>query len=253
MSLPSDIHALLIILGAVFVLIGLLGGGLEVSALKIPPATRQARVLAAAMGIVFLMVGILPALIRRDAPAPRNLVVAPESTSERPRASSTPVAPVSPSRLSASPRPAPPPAAPHAEDAGLAIDDADPVVRYSAGGGWKTDPDYHLLNSTQHYTSNPGSTATLDFRGDWIEVAFYRERGGAIMSVNIDGTLRAPIDCGSPSGETRYQQVQRFTRIGPGAHRMVLTHTGTPPDGRPARSFGDYTVNVDGFRVASEH
>ena len=165
---------------------------------------------------------------------------------------------LSPPRLEGSPG-SPPPGTvgpvgtgvhPAPREPGLLIDDANPVIRYSEGGGWTTAPDFHALKSTQHYTNNPGSTATLDFRGDWIEVAFYRERGGAIMSVDIDGKFKDPIDCGSPSGETKYQQAQQFTRLGSGSHRIVLTHTGTPPDGRPARSFGDYTVNIDGFTVA---
>src|SRR6266545_3523108 len=81
-SLPSDTHALLIVLGAVFVLIGLLGGGLEVSALKIPPVTKNVRLLAAVIGIAFLTVGIFPGLISKT-PSNRG-----ETAAELPKAPS---------------------------------------------------------------------------------------------------------------------------------------------------------------------
>lgn len=135
-------------------------------------------------------------------------------------------------------------------DPGVPIDDWDSRVRYNDGGGWKTDADYNLLKSTQHYTGNPGSTATLEFNGTWIEVIHYREPGGTIMSVAVDGRPLNSIDCGSQSGKTEYRLTEKFTELGRGVHEIVLTNTGRPQDGRPPRVFGDYTINVDGFRVS---
>jgi hypothetical protein len=148
--------------------------------------------------------------------------------------------------VSSHPGPEPSPS----DDTGVLIDDADSRVHYSAGGGWKDNADYHLLKSTQHWTNNPGSTATLEFRGNWIEIAYYRELGGTLMSVDIDGSFHDPVDCGSLSGKTEYMQRKKFTRLGPGEHTIILMHTGVPTDGRAPRSFGDYTVNIDGFRVS---
>lgn len=134
---------------------------------------------------------------------------------------------------------------------GVLVDDSDPRVRYNEGGGWKTDPDPRLLRSTQHYTSNSGSTAALDFNGDWIEVDYYKEPGGAVMDVDIDGKFMKAIDCGSLTGKTEFKKTQVFENLGKDRHVITLKHPGDPNDGRAPRKFGDYTINVDGFRISA--
>src|SRR6266852_663073 len=73
-----------------------------------------------------------------------------------------------------------PPPEIHPRGAAILIDDSDPRVHLSGGGGWKHDADRNVSQQTQSYTDNPGSTVTLDFRGDWIEVAYYKSLGGAL-------------------------------------------------------------------------
>jgi len=54
----SDPPSLLIILGAVLVAIGLLGGGIEVMAAKIPALTSRTRLMVVIGGTLLLAVGV---------------------------------------------------------------------------------------------------------------------------------------------------------------------------------------------------
>jgi hypothetical protein len=216
--MPQSLSIGCLVLGGVLLLLGLVKGRFKMFGADVPGAGgKPQRIIAALAGAALILVGLW---LQLGLSGPRQ-------------------------DYSGSPP------TPRGPDRALAIDDADSRIRYSEGGGWKTDADYHLLKSTQHYTGNPGSTATLTFNGDWIEVAYYKEPGGAIMNVDIDGKQLRQIDCGSQSGKTEYGQTQRYSDLGPGAHRLILTHTGTPSDGRRPRTFGDFTINIDGFRVSA--
>jgi len=98
MSLPNDTNALLIVLGAVFLLIGLLGGGFELSALRIPPVTRYVRSVAAVIGIAFLTVGIFPGLISKTPPERSKPSTAASGPKPPPPKHSEPKAPGTPPR-----------------------------------------------------------------------------------------------------------------------------------------------------------
>ena len=55
MSLTAE--TVLILIGALFLLIGLLGGGIEISAIKVPTAGAPQRAVLGLIGIVMLVVG----------------------------------------------------------------------------------------------------------------------------------------------------------------------------------------------------
>lgn len=57
--MPQSIEALLLLIGAVFFLIGLFGGGVESQAFKLPPIGRYARIGAMGIGAVFMIISIL--------------------------------------------------------------------------------------------------------------------------------------------------------------------------------------------------
>lgn len=61
----EELKSVQMIIGALFLLIGLLGGGLEVSAIRIPPVTLWVRLLSGAIGALFLLAVFIP-------PAPNN-------------------------------------------------------------------------------------------------------------------------------------------------------------------------------------
>jgi hypothetical protein len=138
----------------------------------------------------------------------------------------------------------------------LFIDDHNPRVMYNDGGGWHTPADYNNLENTQNYTYNPGSTATLIFKGDWIEVVYYRTLGGALMRITIDDLEKPDIDTGNDEGQTVYGQVTRFDHLGQGQHTIVVTHSGRHVEGRPRSPVAGgnepngYYINLDGFYIS---
>ena len=75
--MPDTIEGTLFIIGAIFFLIGLIGGGMEVSAIKIPPIGRVARVLVFGMGTFLMGVGLFR-LLSANAPLPATPT--PENT-----------------------------------------------------------------------------------------------------------------------------------------------------------------------------
>lgn len=56
--MPQSTEGVLLVIGALFFLIGLLGGGFEVSAIKIPPIEKYPRAVVFGMGIVLLIAGL---------------------------------------------------------------------------------------------------------------------------------------------------------------------------------------------------
>ncbi len=74
-----SVAVLAFVLGGVLLLTGILGGGFEVKELKIPKVGGGARVLSAATGIVFIVVGVVTADARPD-PAPPGPQVNPSPT-----------------------------------------------------------------------------------------------------------------------------------------------------------------------------
>jgi hypothetical protein len=56
--MPQSTEGVLLVIGALFFLIGLLGGGFEVSAIKIPPIEKYPRAVIFGMGIILLLAGL---------------------------------------------------------------------------------------------------------------------------------------------------------------------------------------------------
>jgi hypothetical protein len=56
--MPQSTEGVLLVIGALFFLIGLLGGGFEVSAIKIPPIEKYPRAVLFGMGIILLLAGL---------------------------------------------------------------------------------------------------------------------------------------------------------------------------------------------------
>lgn len=94
--MPQSTEGVLLVIGALFFLIGLLGGGFEVSAIKIPPIEKYPRAVVFGMGFVLLLAGLFRILI------PATPIVAP--------ATNTVVAVVT--ALPPTPNPLPPTATP---------------------------------------------------------------------------------------------------------------------------------------------
>lgn len=96
--MPQSTEGVLIVIGAVFFLIGVLGGGLEISAIKIPPLERLARWLILAMGLVLLLIGIFRVLFPPAAAPATSVAIATAAP-----------APALPTATTAAPPTAPPP------------------------------------------------------------------------------------------------------------------------------------------------
>jgi hypothetical protein len=79
MDLLKDPHTLLIVIGAVFLLIGLLGGGLEISAIRIPTVGKYPRLLLGVLGVLFVVGGLLPAISPKSSEPPKPATPTPSA------------------------------------------------------------------------------------------------------------------------------------------------------------------------------
>ncbi len=68
--MPQSTEGVLLVIGALFFLIGLLGGGFEVSAIKIPPIEKYPRAIVLGMGIILLLTGLFRILVPATTPLP---------------------------------------------------------------------------------------------------------------------------------------------------------------------------------------
>lgn len=133
----------------------------------------------------------------------------------------------------------------------LLIDDVDARIEYDSTKSYGTDFDTNCIAYTQHYTTQAGLVAALNFKGDFVALYFYQEQGGGIMNVYIDGKQYGYIDCGTTLGKTQYSRTAVYGNLGEGKHRIALYHTGVPYDKRKPRAvFNKYFVNIDGFSVS---
>lgn len=62
--MPTTTEGILLVIGALFLLIGFIGGGFEVSAAKIPPVGKVGRIGSVLVGFVFLALAAYPYLTR---------------------------------------------------------------------------------------------------------------------------------------------------------------------------------------------
>ncbi len=73
--MPQSNEGVLLVIGALFLLLGLLGGGFEVSALKFPPIGKFTRAAAVAIGAVVFGAGMFRLLFPLPPAAPLSVVV----------------------------------------------------------------------------------------------------------------------------------------------------------------------------------
>lgn len=92
--MPQSTEGVLLVIGALFFLIGLLGGGFEVSAIKIPPIEKYPRAIVFGMGIVLLLAGLFRIIVPASPSGlvAANTITAP-ATSTPPPPTLTPVPP----------------------------------------------------------------------------------------------------------------------------------------------------------------
>lgn len=91
--MPNTTEGLLLVIGGLFLMIGLIGGGFEVSAAKIPPVGKWGRIGSAVAGVIFLVLAlrsIAGRQVQSSAPTPivsnqsANLTAAPNTTTVAP-------------------------------------------------------------------------------------------------------------------------------------------------------------------------
>ena len=56
--MPQTNEGILLMIGAVFLILGSIGGGVEISAIKIPPISKWARILFGGLGAILILVGL---------------------------------------------------------------------------------------------------------------------------------------------------------------------------------------------------
>ena len=107
--MPQTNEGILLFVGAIFFLIGILGGGFEISAIKIPSVGKYIRVISGAIGLIFMGIAVWlyifpqvppqPTAIPTVSSEPAAIAVAPPTATIQPGETSAPVtspAPLSP-------------------------------------------------------------------------------------------------------------------------------------------------------------
>jgi hypothetical protein len=80
-TLPSTPQGLLLVIGSIFLSIAILGGGFEISAIKIPPVGNYPRIFAFFTGLIFIVIAVgVPNFLTQGEKTSQKL----EVTSEKP-------------------------------------------------------------------------------------------------------------------------------------------------------------------------
>lgn len=95
--MPSTTEGILLVVGVLFVMIALIGGGFEISAAKIPPVGKKGRVGSAIMGLIFLAFA-LRSIAGRDARRGVDTSVAAAATDVSGKLSTPAAAAIEPAR-----------------------------------------------------------------------------------------------------------------------------------------------------------
>jgi hypothetical protein len=201
MDLLKDPHTLLIVVGAAFLLIGLLGGGLEISAIKVPTVGKYPRLLLVVLGVLFVVMGLLPAkwgeTLRESTrtPSATTPVKTPTISLVQPLAASE-------QTTTATAPPAPLP------------------VREEQESNDKTDD----ANLIELGTRVRGSTVTYQDRD------FFKFRTSSRAPVKVRVILRKLSPDGFGAAVKVYDQVEQYVteRTEFGEQPVSLTFTGTP-------------------------
>lgn len=101
--MPQTNEGVLLLIGALFLLLGLLGGGFEISAIKIPPVGKYTRAFAFVIGSIVFGLGVMRLVFPTPTPAP---AVAQITAPPPPTAAQT-IAPPSPLPPTQTPAPSP--------------------------------------------------------------------------------------------------------------------------------------------------
>jgi len=135
--MPQSSEGVLLFVGAIFLLIGILGGGFEVSAIKIPSVGRYVRMISAGIGIILMGIS-LTTYIRPLMPAQ------PDAAVDTALPATTAVAPgVAGNQLADTPAPAEAPAPPGPNLLGVVLfeedfeDDDALAMTYTGEGQWQ--------------------------------------------------------------------------------------------------------------------
>ncbi len=121
------------------------------------------------------------------------------------------------------------------------VDDNDRAVTYSAG--WKTWKGNPCYRATEHYTDQPGATATFTFTGSKATYYGLKRNDLGIAEIFVDGSLTQTLDL--------YQQQPEYTKLYEtdelplGEHRIEIKVKGQKNNA----SRGCYVI-VDAFRFA---
>lgn len=75
--MPSTTEGLLLVIGVIFMMIALIGGGFEISAAKIPPVGKKGRIGSAIVGLVFLVFALRSIAYHDAKPDIKTPVIAP--------------------------------------------------------------------------------------------------------------------------------------------------------------------------------
>ncbi len=98
--MPQSNEGILLLIGALFLLLGLLGGGFEISAIKIPPVGKFTRGFAFAIGAIVFGMGLFRLLL------PTPIVITPTTPPPTAIPTAMPPSPVPPTQVSAPTQPA---------------------------------------------------------------------------------------------------------------------------------------------------
>lgn len=92
--MPQSNEGILLLIGALFLLLGLLGGGFEISAIKIPPVGKYTRLFAFIIGAIVFGLGMLRLVFPLPQANPIALVpTAPPATAPPPTLAPSPIPP----------------------------------------------------------------------------------------------------------------------------------------------------------------
>ena len=199
--MPQTNEGVLLMIGAAFFLIGLLGGGLEISAIKVPSVGKWARVLSGTIGVLLIGVGLVqivfaPAAVQplppaTDAPTlpPTGVSVPATQTPIPPTNTAAPPADTPVPAIAQTATPAPIPAA--TADPTTASTESDPT----SAAGWERVSD--LPRSVNALVASPRHPAVV-YAGTGSSGA------GSGVYRSDDGGLRwAKTSSGLPSEDVR--------------------------------------------------
>jgi hypothetical protein len=136
------------------------------------------------------------------------------------------------------------------------IDDSAADIGYNENV-WATNRDNFTFNKTQHFSSDPSARAGLYFRGDFIDLYYYKSNIGGIMDVYIDNVKQTSIDCGGWLDNTpSYGRMKTYlVPKKKDKHRIMISKARSPKNKKLQiiiDAFGVSTKdNADGLQVVS--